>query len=269
MAESNNSAAWAAAAGAAASTAANYIGGIAQSKKQFEYQRKAMQIQKEYNDELWERQNAYNTPQQQMARLEAAGLNPYLIYNGGANNAGNAGPVTPTDVPSRNAVRPEFSDVQMRRLQIRQMDAQYAATMQAIESNRTKAALDSVRTSLESLKVLREDMRKQNYGKLNQAELDTAQFVALKSAELFNNERSKGGLLTQMYGQREEMFKRQIKAADLENEFKVNRNELAKFGIYQSDNALLRVLLQAAHRQGVDLNELLSRGVDALKYLMP
>lgn len=36
----------------------------------------------------WNRQNLYNDPQSQMARFEAAGLNPHLIY--GQGNAGNA-----------------------------------------------------------------------------------------------------------------------------------------------------------------------------------
>lgn len=33
--------------------------------------------------ELWHEQNAYNHPKEQMARLKAAGLNPYLVYSHG------------------------------------------------------------------------------------------------------------------------------------------------------------------------------------------
>lgn len=36
----------------------------------------------------WNRQNAYNSPLEQMKRLQAAGLNPYLVYSGG-NVTGN------------------------------------------------------------------------------------------------------------------------------------------------------------------------------------
>lgn len=39
--------------------------------------------------EMWNRQNAYNTPQAQMARFTEAGLNPHLIYGSGGNS-GNA-----------------------------------------------------------------------------------------------------------------------------------------------------------------------------------
>jgi len=38
--------------------------------------------------EMWQRQNAYNTPKQQMKRLKAAGLNPALMY--GKGTTGNA-----------------------------------------------------------------------------------------------------------------------------------------------------------------------------------
>lgn len=40
--------------------------------------------------EMWNRQNAYNTPEAQMNRFKEAGLNPHLIY--GQGNAGNAAP---------------------------------------------------------------------------------------------------------------------------------------------------------------------------------
>lgn len=38
--------------------------------------------------EMWHMQNAYNTPESQMLRYQAAGLNPHLIY--GQGNSGNA-----------------------------------------------------------------------------------------------------------------------------------------------------------------------------------
>lgn len=47
----------------------------------------------------WERQNSYNSPEQQMARLTKAGLNPNLVYGNGtvANNA--SAPDTPHAMP--------------------------------------------------------------------------------------------------------------------------------------------------------------------------
>ena len=51
---------------------------------------------------MWNMQNAYNTPAMQRQRLEEAGLNPNLLYDSGAN-AGNAG-----NVPT--APRPEVKN---------------------------------------------------------------------------------------------------------------------------------------------------------------
>jgi len=53
----------------------------------FGQQQKANQ----FNVDMWKRQNEYNAPKAQMARLKEAGLNPNLIYGTGANGAsGNA-----------------------------------------------------------------------------------------------------------------------------------------------------------------------------------
>ena len=35
-----------------------------------------------FNERMWNLQNEYNTPSAQRARLEAAGINPYLMLNG-------------------------------------------------------------------------------------------------------------------------------------------------------------------------------------------
>lgn len=50
--------------------------------------RKLMDHQYDLNLDMWNRNNAYNDPSAQMSRLQAAGLNPNLVYGSGA--AGNA-----------------------------------------------------------------------------------------------------------------------------------------------------------------------------------
>lgn len=44
--------------------------------------------QRAWNESMWNKQNAYNTPANQMQRLKDAGLNPALMY--GKGNVGNA-----------------------------------------------------------------------------------------------------------------------------------------------------------------------------------
>lgn len=46
-------------------------------------QRELAEYQWEQNIQQWKRENEYNSPEQQMQRLAAAGLNPYLVYQNG------------------------------------------------------------------------------------------------------------------------------------------------------------------------------------------
>lgn len=255
-------------ASAAITSFGNYASTAAANKKQWKYQQKAMAQQQQYNKDLWDYQNAYNTPQEQMKRLQAAGLNPHLIYGGGSASAGNAGPIAPTEVPSREAARMELPDLYSKHLIARQMDAQYAATRQATESARIQGLLNQSKTALENLKVMREDAKKGNYATMAAAEKKTAQFVAERSEQLFYSEQWKGNLMDQLWTFREKANTQQLTSNDLENAFKKHRNELAGFGIYSSDNALLRIFIQASRRMGIDLEELLVKSAQELKYLI-
>lgn len=59
-----------------------------EKQNKIEYERQLEAEAREYyrNLELWNRENAYNHPQQQMTRLRQAGLNPNLVYGKGADN---------------------------------------------------------------------------------------------------------------------------------------------------------------------------------------
>lgn len=46
-------------------------------------QKELAEYQWEQNIQQWKRENEYNSPEQQMQRLAAAGLNPYLVYQNG------------------------------------------------------------------------------------------------------------------------------------------------------------------------------------------
>ena len=54
--------------------------------------KRRQQLADQQNIKFWNMQNAYNTPKEQMARLQDAGLNPNLIYGSNANT-GTAGSV--------------------------------------------------------------------------------------------------------------------------------------------------------------------------------
>jgi len=249
-------------AGAAAQALGNYAVQVAANKRQFKYQKEAMALQNQYNREMWDYQNAYNTPQAQMERLSAAGLNPRLMYQNGADT-GSAGPLQAAEVPAQRASTLEIPDVFSRHLMARQADAQYAATVQNIEASRTRAHLTELQAANQILKNMQEQQRSKNYKSLALSEERIARFTAHKSKELLYNEQAKGRRLNQLY----EMGQGQITSQNLENDFKRNRNALAKMGIYQSDDVKWRVMLQAARRMDIDIDSLVKQGWDKLKYL--
>ena len=67
-----------------------------------EFNERMLQKQMDYNTEMWNKQNAYNSASSQRQRLEAAGLNPYMMMSGGsagtAQSAGGVNPPTATPV---------------------------------------------------------------------------------------------------------------------------------------------------------------------------
>lgn len=62
--------------------------GLLGSYLTYKYNQKLAAQQNEYNLNMWNLQNEYNSPQAQMKRFEEAGLNPALMYSQG--NPGNA-----------------------------------------------------------------------------------------------------------------------------------------------------------------------------------
>lgn len=63
-----------------------------------EFSANEAQKARDYQTEMWNAENEYNTPEAQRQRLEAAGLNPYMMMDGGS--AGNAGAAGSSPSPS-------------------------------------------------------------------------------------------------------------------------------------------------------------------------
>lgn len=57
-----------------------------ENEKNREYNLMLAQMQNQWNQDQWERENDYNSPEAQMERLKSAGLNPDLMMSQGAHN---------------------------------------------------------------------------------------------------------------------------------------------------------------------------------------
>lgn len=246
----------------------NALGGMAmqaaRTKKQWKYQQKAMEQTRQMNLEAWNMQNAYNTPSAQMERLQAAGLNPRLIYGGGSSAPNMSGPIQTPEAPAREAVGMEMPNALGAYFSARQADAQYKQTTMATELMQKNAALKDLEAGLKNLDLFKETIRSKNYPSMIEAEQNQARWVSLRSEELLNNEIHKGRLMDQLGTMRD----KQITSLELDNAFKQYRNDLTKLGIHTSDAPALRILIAAAHRMNIDLGELLMEGAGKLKEII-
>lgn len=84
----------------------NAVSGLMSNLQAQQFSKKMYQRQYDDSIKFWNMQNAYNSPEQQMSRFKAAGLNPNLIY--GQGNSGNAGAIPTPDVTPVNFREPRF-----------------------------------------------------------------------------------------------------------------------------------------------------------------
>lgn len=121
-----------AAAATAASAGFNAIAQGKMNKKTRQWNEKMYEKQKADNLALWKMQNEYNSPLQQMQRLQEGGLNPNLVYGNGTV-ANNANTPDAGSVPSWSPKAPDidvgptistFFDVRQRSAQTRILEEQ-------------------------------------------------------------------------------------------------------------------------------------------------
>ena len=101
----------------------NFFTGGASARKQYQYQSKLMDKQNQQQIDFWKMNNEYNTPFNQRARLEQAGLNPDLMYGGSGNMYQSQMPGAASG-SAPNVDYGSFSDNLRFALQAQVMDAQ-------------------------------------------------------------------------------------------------------------------------------------------------
>lgn len=230
-----------------------------EARRQRDHEYNEARRQREYDYRMWQEQNAYNDPSAQMARLKAAGLNPNLIYGKGsmAGNVANTHPkytkagwsqVTPPDFAAgaQTGMQIAALNVGMRKEAAEIDKVQQAANLikqQALNEGVRNAILinqsDKTRTDADLAAELKdyniEAKRIQNENIKAEIQNKLATNKTL-NADLSIKEQQRVNLVTQNM---------------LENQ-KLN---LAQYGIYPSDDALLRVLIQDSIKNGEDISD--------------
>ena len=132
--------------------------------------RALQRYQNEFNLEMWHRQNEYNSPIQQMARYQEAGLNPNLIYSQGSPGNSQSMPTS-----AENKYQPDMSFVGnalMRGMQSEQMQHQNEVYRADAMDKKASAILKSNEATLVQLKSVEQQ--------LNNKYLDEKNRIALK-----------------------------------------------------------------------------------------
>lgn len=91
------------------SSAINGAFGLAGSAIQFGFNNQLQDRQNQFNLDMWNLQNEYNSPAAQMKRYEEAGLNPALIYSQG--NPGNATSAPVQGVPEAPEISKDMREL--------------------------------------------------------------------------------------------------------------------------------------------------------------
>lgn len=137
---------------------------------------------REFSEKMWHAQNEFNDPKAQRARLEAAGLNPHLIYgNGGGHTSAAPAPDFKHQAADYNingtAIANSYMDSRMRKEQVNNLKVQNdvlqqeallkASQIAQVQKSTAKTAFDLEKgqSLLDySLEAAKENVRKTQVG---------------------------------------------------------------------------------------------------------
>lgn len=223
--------------------------------------------------EMWNKQNDYNNPLNQMARLKAAGLNPNMMYGSGSGSAsGNAAPAStpkynaptlqynyqPINIPQ---VLGAYQDFRIKQAQINNLNANE-------ENTRARTITEAARNTLVDMQG--QDKKAEYWGKTQNQYYDYAgrmgQLNADNASIKLKEEYQKLQLLNQQELQRNvqmQYMKKQMTMMDIDKEkkeaetmFQNYKNDWMKAGITTSDNWMLRVLVRMFNESGLNAGDM-------------
>lgn len=133
--------------GAAANIAGSYINANATksvNEQQIAHNMQMYNLSREDALKMWQIQNDYNSPSEQMKRLREAGLNPHLVYGNGADTT--AGAISTPQAHTANLQVPQYGDM------VNGIGSYISLMAAQAGIEKTKAETDSIRTNTEGHK---------------------------------------------------------------------------------------------------------------------
>lgn len=192
------------------------------------------------NKDMWQTQNIYNSPQEQMMRLKNAGLNPNLVYTGG-NVTGNAASKAP-EYNAPQIQKPEVYPMNLMSNLPQMLSAYNDIKVKAAQTDNIKAATDVSRAQATT-----EALRAANLA----ANTDRTNFDLGLAKTLQENsiETAKANLqrtLSENERTLQEIGLYPLKTTEMRENIQNlrNRNELRNLGLTENDNVYGRMLIK-------------------------
>lgn len=240
------------------------VGGIYKSavlQPQIDMQKELAKYQYDKNLEMWNMQNEYNSPANQRARMEAAGFNPNYMAGGGASSTGNA---SPASMPQYNMQAPSYDPVNF-------YSSIIGAANGLMQLRATRANVEKIEAQTGKLGIEEQFLRDTKTQRKAAIIAGTSKrWTDQALGEQLIQYRG-GGIASHPMIYPSGMFSKQRTAIDqqIENQradlvFKQYRNDLAKYGIYSSDNFMYRMGIKALDTIGIDPHSWLKKGSTGL-----
>lgn len=232
---------------------------------------------REWQEEMWNKNNEYNKPIMQMARFKEAGLNPHLIY--GQGNSGNSGG-PPSLPPQRPEGQLNFGDAiasyVANRKQQTEIDNMKKA-QEVMEADKTLKDAQTVNTLSGSAKTQQETAQaselfdtvySQAQANLRNTTLQTSKIQAdidstLQSTRLSQAQQAQVKQSIEESRSRIQSMKVDNNMKGVETEIKKVELGLRKAGINPNDPAWMRILGRVMDESG--LSDSLIKGAKSVK----
>jgi len=274
-----------------AGTGANVASQSNLNKKTRKWNEQMYQMQRQHSLQDWAMQNEYNSPQAQMRRLEAAGLNPHLVYGKGTVD-NFSGTVRGADTGSWSPEAPNYNfgsaaqsglsayyDTQLKGAQIDNLKAQNnvivtEAALKAAQIAQTSATTKQTglqSQQLEQLRAISLDAVKAN---LRKTIVDTDISLQANERQALSNAQSlqQGveNILLTRYNQaktlaEKDQIKQQIQNLKSDNKLKELDINLKRIGVQPTDNIFLRAGAQYINKAGITYDKAKKWGSTLIK----
>lgn len=244
----------------AASAIGQHFSNRSAQRKQLQQSKELAQFTHDQNVDMWERQNAFNHPSQQMSRLQDAGLNPHLVYGGGSAAGNQAGQPPQMHTPDGPQISPfsipqalsEYQNLQMQQAQIDNVKAQTANIHERTVNEQFLHWTREFDARTREFDLKRREALAPHQLDIVKSQADTSRLGVIKQIQAIKNmsQQEQESILRQTGMSRDNELKQQ------QIMFNQHREELRSMGIMDHDNVLLRILVRSINQFAPDMNRM-------------